>query len=117
MMSNFIRGKYIFAILLLFISFNSTKACSCIGTSSFCESTFFSSNIALVKVIDKSTPDKYSSFDVEVKEVISGNVSEQKLSINYNPTSCTEFISVSIDDELIINFSTTYEIDEAPFLQ
>jgi hypothetical protein len=101
-------------VLIILIQFNLAQACSCIGITSFCETIFYSPNIALVEVINKS-PDNDSSFDVEVKQVISGIINEQKLSVNFYLTSCTDFISVKIGDELIVNFNLTYEIEEAPF--
>ena len=114
MNDNFYSIRRTFSILFFLISYNIIHSCSCIGISNFCETTLNNSNIAIVKVINKETSHDYS-FDVEVTQVISGVVNEQKLSINYILTSCTDFVSVNIGDELIINLKSTYEIDEAPF--
>jgi|GEM_PF-6640381 len=106
------------SVILCFIFLLTSKiafTCSCIGITSFCETTFNNPNIAVVEVINKNTPDVYTSFDVEVKQVISGVINEQNLSINYQWSTCTEFANVSVGDELIINFSATNNLEEAPY--
>lgn len=109
-----IKKLYPFLFVMCF-SFNTALSCSCIAITNFCETTFFNSNIAVVKVINKSSADAYSSFDVEVTEVISGIINEQKLSVNYYATSCTEFVAVEIGDELIVNFDSTFDVEDAPY--
>ncbi|NNE13575.1 MAG: T9SS type A sorting domain-containing protein [Saprospiraceae bacterium] len=105
---------YFIALLILGINWNA-YACSCVGPQSFCESTIGNSNIAIVEVISVNEEDFSFAFDVKVESILSGTIEEEKLSINYSYSTCTDVVRVELGDKLIINFNDLSSESEAPF--
>lgn len=105
--------KLLLSLTLYISSATIAFACSCIGITSFCETTIYNEKVAIVEVINK-TENGYS-FDVKVIEKLTPNIEEEFISINYYLTSCSHFLDVNIGDELIINFNMLNTHEDAPY--